>query len=147
VQAIILRFVLLGPAIGDFVFVIINLFTKAYPLLSIDNMPHTSEEFGMLILAIGMVWLYGLMLAYPLGSLPALACGFIYWLILKKYTNRNFVQIQRIITGALIGSVFTTFFGSLFLTPQNNKTMAVMLTWAITGALSAGICAIHSTKP
>lgn len=135
-------FLLLGPFAGSFGFVLTD------QLAAVAGFSSTflidPENFTSLWGSVPILWLYSLVLAYPVGAMPALLCGLVYEWLLKN--NPSTTVVARSILGATIGSSISIILGSLFVYNSNSGNMMIhILPWGIAG-LFGGLVSAFTTN-
>jgi hypothetical protein len=136
--SILFRFITLGTFLGGGAFVITT---------GIFSDTETGiEPIQLLIapLAIIITSVFTWFLSFPVGFIPASLCGFIYWLILKKWTNKNFNIFSRIILGACLGSSMSIGFGLTFLYKNISSfsSSIELIGFGVAGLVSGAFCAM-----
>jgi len=130
---IIFRFALVGPAVGSFVFAIVNGLREF-------TTPGSVANIGDLVHGVALMGLYGLVFAYLLAGLPAATSGAIYWLVLKKYAPLNPRPLLRALWGGIIGlSCALVFRGALSV---SDPVVSYVPAWSISGAVAGACCAL-----
>ena len=140
-NAVLLRFTLLGPLLGTIAFNVFDLLLTR-PLDATS--PFVVAIFAELLSAI--VWgvaigVLGLFLGFPLGLLPAFVASAIYWKILKDRCRLRARPYVRALAGALSGFLSATIFGGLFFSrdTSGHLSAALVACWAGAGAVSVWI--------
>lgn len=126
---VIFRFVLIGPAVGSFVFAFVS---------SIHGLSANSYSASDIVSAISM-GLYGLVFAYPLAGLPAAASGVLYWVVLKK-RSRNLDPMVRLLLGGVSGSLCGLAFGRLL--PAGEPLISYLPAFASSGGVGGAVGAL-----
>lgn len=123
-------FVFLGPIAGSLGFVIADqaMFVAGVSVSSLAR----PESAVALWKTIPILWLYSLALAYPIGFLPAIFCGFLYEKFLRK-------KLFASIYSGLLGLGISTVFGSMFIQFSSSGGARVhlvrLLAWGLAGFL------------
>lgn len=130
---IIFRFVLIGPALGSFVFAIVNGFHEF-------AIPYSAASIGALVHEAALAGLYGLVFAHLLAGVPAGAAGTIYWWVLKRYPKLNSQSLMRALAGGMIGLICASVFGAIL--PRHDPWVSYMPSWSISGAIAGACCAL-----
>jgi hypothetical protein len=126
---VIFRFVLIGPAIGSFVFAFIS---GAHGL---SANTYSVSDFVNAI----PVGLYGLVFAYPLAGLPAAVSGVLYSLALKR-RSRNLDPMARLLLGGVIGGLCGLAFGNLL--SVGEPFTSYLPAWASSGVVGGAFGAL-----
>ena len=138
-----LRFLLIGPAIGSFVFIFVSFLAGEHAqTTAISTVP---EHIGIVTTAINAVavWGFGCLIAYPIGGIPAALCGVIYWFILKQHISGNLKWPLRILIGGSVGLICAlAFVGILFISSSRGDVLTSLISWAVSGAVSGAVCAL-----
>jgi hypothetical protein len=130
---IVFRFVLVGPAVGSFVFAVVNGLRKFMTLGSGANI-------GDMVHAVALTGLYGLVFAYFLAGLPAATAGAIYWLVLKRYASQTPRPLVRILWGGSIGLTSALVFRTAL--AVSDPVVSYYPAWSISGAVAGACCAL-----
>lgn len=136
----IVRFVIIGPFAGTFGYVV------ADQLLQITGVSESSlaqtHTFMEALQAASFLWLYGLVLAYPLGLLPALVAALVY----PHFARKHHLKFRsRALLGALVGLVPAALLGVLF---SQDAAWLSFASWGAAGALggAASAAALPDTR-
>ena len=84
---------------------------------------------------VAVLWLYSLILAYPLGFLPAILTGAVFAQLLRR-RNANLSWPIRALLGAVLGACIALAFGLLFTT---GSALPSLLRWGAAGALGGAV--------
>lgn len=134
---IIFRFLLVGPAVGTFAFVM------ADQLLDSAGVTTSNLASPGSLAAVPILSLYGLVFAYPVGGVPAAICGAVYAILLRHRTQHNPVALIRFLSGGLLGGCVISLFSSgLWSASQKSTVFAALFTWAAAGLLGGGVSAL-----
>jgi hypothetical protein len=145
-SAVVIRFVAIGPAVGTLAFIFASELgsTQAAEPYTIAAAAAILQDTGSLV----AMWLYGLVLGYPVGCIPAVLCGIVYAFCLERVTSGNPKRISRFAAGATIGGLLSVGFGSLFTwVPSAANVFTSLVAWATSGAAAGGFSALAITEP
>lgn len=138
-------FLLLGPVAGGFGFVLTDQLV-AVAGFSISSLARP-ENFTALWETVPILWLYSLILAYPLGVLPALLCGLMYEKLLSMKPRTAIVA--HAFLGAILGFGVSLLLGSMFVYGlEAGDALMHILPWGIAGLIGGLVSALASrTQP
>jgi hypothetical protein len=135
-NVVALRFLVVGPVAGALGFVLADQLLDAAGA-SVSSLAHP----GSLVM-VPVLWLYGLVLAYPLGLMPAGLSA----LAFAKLRRSNGVLHQLLIASAL-GFCFAALFGVVFFAASASRhSVASLLSWGIAGAFGGFGSALTCVK-
>lgn len=139
----LMYFLLFGPVAGSFGFILTDqLFAVAGFYNSSLARP---ESFTALWETVPILWLYSLILAYPIGVLPALLCGLIYEKLLNMKPRTTIVAHSLL--GAILGFGVSILLGGMFVySSDSGKALIHILPWVIAGLLGGFVSALTSCK-
>jgi hypothetical protein len=138
---VILRFVLLAPAIACFMFNLID--SPQHQAIALS----TFAAIANFVFACAVVSLYGLVFAFPVTGALAAICGFIYGLVLTRNGGDNFPPSLRMLVGGLSGFFCATIPGTFVLLARGATVdVSGLLPWSVAGTLSGAICALTVGK-
>ena len=137
-------FAIFGPIFGSFVFVASSAISTAeFQNLSLVEF-FDKLWFGVVGTLIFGIW--GLLLAIPVGLIPASICGLGFWVVLKKFTQSNPLLFKRFLIGGLVSLLFTTFLCFLvyfFSKDENFSSLWWFFAWPST--VAGAVCALFVT--
>lgn len=130
---ILVRFALIGPAFGALGFVLVDQVLQVASVAT--STLAQSSSVSALPATISILWLYGLVLAYPLGTIPALVTGAAFGHVLRRRREHLSAPVRAAL-GAAFGVSVSLAFGLLFtasLAPPS------LLRWAAAGAVGGAV--------
>ena len=141
---LLIRFAILGPAVGAFGFV------AADQALALGNVASSSlgnpgSVSGALAIG-GMVLLYSPLVAYTLGLGPAVLAGYVYGALVRTRES-NPRGTVRVALGAAIGALLALPFALLFAPPGVAQGLASFARWVAAGVFGGGASALWATVP
>jgi len=138
---ILVRFALIGPAVGALGFVFMD---QVLQLTSVatSTLAQTSSV-SELPATVSILWLYSLLLAHLLGGIPALIAGAAFARVLSR-RSQNLSVSFRTLVGAVLGMCSALAFGLLF---TSGSALPSLFRWAAAGALGGACsgCAVGAT--
>jgi hypothetical protein len=140
----ILLFGLLGPVIGDFIFVA----TMALQSAKFINHSFTeiTNQLGFGIWATLLAGILGIPAAIFIGVVPACISGYSYWIVSLKLKLSNCSRIKRFLIGCIVSFLMTTgFVLYLYLFDNSSRHDSFLDGWWFfiwPGTISGGICGI-----
>ncbi len=117
---------------------------------AVSSIPSISTSiFGIissciLFVVLGTFW--GLILAVPLGIIPAILTGIGYWLILKYFTNKNPAKLRRFLIGSSLGFFAATASYSIQIYGSESMSISSVVHFGAIGIISGGLCALNITQ-
>lgn len=141
------RFLLIGPAIGSIVFIIVSGFTYSHVSTTAVSTIPEHIGIGTQVLNAIAVWSFGCLIAYPMAGIPAAICGVIYWFILRQHTSGNFKWPLRVLIGGVVGFICASaFVGILFASSYRGDVLTLFLNWGVSGTASGALCALSISQ-
>jgi hypothetical protein len=130
---VIIRFLIVGPVAGALGFILSDQLLDASGV-SVSSLAHP----GSLVL-VPVLWLYGLVLAYPLGLIPAALSALAF---LKIRRSSNSILHQRLIA-SVVGFCFALLLGlAFFFTSSSPHNVASLLSWGTAGLFGSLVSAL-----
>ena len=136
-----IRFLLIAPVVGALGFVATDQLLTVFGLIHSALAQPTAPS--AIFATVPILWLYGLVLAYPIGALPALLCYLLYSLVLRGRGRVS--RLVRGIVSAGIGLGVSAAFGSIFLYSSTTGLLG-LIPWAMAGFLGGGVAAIAGSE-
>ena len=129
---LILRFLILAPAIGCLVFLaVLGLSKPSHSQLSISFAAELAHGGPVLFV-----------IAYVIAGIPAALCGLIYWFILKKVSSVNFKWPVRMLVGGVVGTLSAIVFSRLHFSVLPFIKDPTVIVWGVLGALGGAGAAL-----
>ena len=133
-------FGVLGPIFGSFAFWSVSFFSMPPN----GNMSH-SDSIAVQLAATLFFGLWGLLLAYPLGLIPAISSGVTYWALARKFDLKASGTLAQAFSGAAVGIFISSTFGVIWLWGHKDLSLDSIWTWcSFPGAVSSALCALIS---
>lgn len=139
---ILLTFALIGPILGSFALTAAGFSTVSATAMQGAS---TAESVGIRIFGSIFFGIWGLVLAIPIGLIPACAAGISYWLILKFLTRTNPQWPVRLIVGAILGLTISSCFGYWLGAGKGGTFFSWFFSWP--GTVASALCALATTQP
>ena len=138
------RFLILGPPVGTLGYIVTDqVLAVSGKYTSFLAQPiHPVDPWGALI-TIPALWLYGLVLAYPLGLLPAGVSAVLFKYLVSKQAGAH--RSVRAALGCITGMTAAALFG-FALNPAISDPWR-LLPWAVAGAFGGGASGIGAVSP
>jgi len=139
----LIYFLLFGPVAGGFGFVLTDQLVAAAGFYT--SSLASPESFTDLWETVPILWLYSLILAYPVGALPALLCGLIYGKLLSLKPSTAIMAHASL--GAILGFGVSILIGSMFVYSSDSGNVLIhILPWGIAGLIGGLVSALASGK-
>jgi hypothetical protein len=139
----LIYFLLFGPVAGGFGFVLTDQLVAAAGFSS--SLLSVPESFTALWATVPILWLYSLILAYPVGALPVLLCGLTYEKLLSLKPRTSIVA--HAFLGSISGFTVSALLGSMFVyNSDSGNPLILILPWGIAGLLGGLIPALICYK-
>lgn len=135
---VILVFGIIGPILGGFA----HWTYVAIQSTPIDGTLPANAAFLKLV-TVFVLGVFGLLLAYPIGLIPAVSSGALYWAFTRKFGTHLVSALSQAIAGGTIAFVVTLIFGFIVLFGhEDNSIKTIWIWWSFPGAVSGAVCAV-----
>jgi hypothetical protein len=136
---LLFRFLLIGPAVGAFAFVAVDqaLSVLGLKISTLAQVQSATEVF----VSVPLLWLYSLLVTYPIGALPSLATGATYAFLISRGASNPSCGV-RAFFGGVLGLVVSGIFGATLFLPIHLSLPLAVLPWAAAGALGGASAAL-----
>lgn len=134
-------FTILGPIVGSLGFIVMDqlLFVSGINV-SLLAQPDSAIALWK---TIPVLWVYSLVIAYPIGLLPAILCGLLYE---KFLHNKSFGPFYSGLLGLGISSAFGSLFAQVSISGNITAYVTQLLSWGVAGFLGGLVAACAVRK-
>jgi hypothetical protein len=139
---ILLRFCILGSVVGGGAFVV------ARGLASSASASGGIHAILAFVVGIPFLGVLASFLSVPIGLFPASIAGFVYGIVLRRYTKANPRPFARALLGGCIGGIAGSTFGGLFFStgsaPVSYPFEVNLFAWSVAGIVGGAASALAS---
>lgn len=142
-------YAILGPVIGSFA-LILGLALQTRWIITQEFLDKSIlDKLDSLLFAMLntiMISVYGLVLAIPLGIIPATASGLAFWFILKQLTRNNLPPFKRLALGSLNSTLVTAVLCLIYFVIKDEPLLSTLIFFCWPAAVAGGVCALFVTN-
>ena len=138
-------FAIIGPIFGSFTFVLSGAIRVAE--FQNQSLIQVLEKLFSGLIGTLIFGIWGLLIAIPIGLIPAGLCGLGFWIVLERFTQTNPLLLKRFLIGGFVSLLFTTSLCFLFYFFSKEKDFFyVWWFFAWPGTVAGAICALFVTN-